>query len=187
MNAIEALEKLHALPLQPLRGIPRLKGIYALADHEHIFRYVGSTGDKDFRDRIQNRHVAGSEANSHKFSWAYNTGRMYRGPRTEDREIEADRKAAKDLRRAFIRKHCRAVWLPLDLDRGQIETLEREMIRLAPAENAQWNRERFQIDPPGAPDALVDALIAELGLRNETLARLDRQAERYAMACARAA
>ncbi|MDK3075898.1 hypothetical protein QO034_22860 [Sedimentitalea sp. JM2-8] len=179
MTPHEALATLHALPLQRLVGIPTEKGIYALADHEHRFRYIGSTEGRDFRDRIQNRHVTGSESNSHKFSWAYNVGRMFRGPKSRDPEIMADRQAAKDLRTAFIRKHCRAVWMPLTGTRPEIEALEHAMVAIAPPETVQWNRERFHVAPPAEPAALVDGLIAELGLQLSTRARLERQARRH--------
>lgn len=179
MHAKDVLAALHALPLRPLVNIPREKGIYALADHMHRFRYIGSTEGQDFHQRIQNRHVTGTEGHSHKFSWAYNTGRMYRGPKGADPELMADRKAAKNLRTAFIRKHCRAVCLPLQGRREDIEALEREMIRIAPLETVLWNRERTHSDPLAEPVALVDALISELGLDATTQARLDRQAARH--------
>lgn len=179
MTPTDALVALHALPLQRIANIPRHKGIYALADHEHRFRYIGSTEGKDFRDRIQNRHATGTEANSHKFSWAYNTGRMYRGPKDPDKNLMDDRHAAKQLRNAFIRKHCRAVWMPLQGSRAEIEELEHAMIRIAPLEAVLWNRERTQCDPPPEPSELVDVLIAELGLDAVTRARLERQAHRF--------
>lgn len=179
MTHLQVLASLHAQPLQPLKSIPKQKGIYALADHEHCFRYIGSTESKDFHDRIQNRHATGTETHSHKFSWAYNTGRMYRGPKSSDPEIMADRQAAKRLRNAFIRKHCRAVWMPLPGTRAEIEALEHAMIDIAPLESVLWNRERTHALPPPEPEALVNDLIIELQYDRHTLDRLERQAQRY--------
>ena len=184
MTPQDALTALHSLPLQRLTGIPKEKGIYALADHAHRFRYIGSTEGEDFRGRIQNRHTTGSEANSHKFSWAYNTGRMYRGPESPDPEIMADRKAAKDLRTDFIRAHCRAVWMPLPGTRAEIEALEHAMVAIAPAETVLWNRQRFKADPPPEPADLVDRLVRDLGLGPDTITRIDRQAARWRAALA---
>lgn len=179
MTAKDLLAALHALPLQLLANVPKEKGIYALADHTQEFRYIGSTGSQDFHRRIQNRHVTGSEDHSHKFSWAYNTGRMYRGPESSDPELMADRATAKRLRTAFIRRHCRAVWMPLPGDRAEIEALEHEMIQLAPLETVLWNRERIRCDPLPEPVTLVDVLIADLGFDAMSKVRLERQAERY--------
>lgn len=183
----DALAALHGLPLQSLTNIPKLKGIYALVDHEHHFRYIGSTKGRDFHNRIHSRHTTGTEENSHKFSWAYNTGRMYRGPKGDDEELMRDRQAAKDLRTLFIRKHCRAVWMPLEGTRQEIEELEHSMVWLAPIETVQWNKQRVKSSPPPEPTELVDALIEELGIDPLTKARLERQAERYRVAIRKAA
>ncbi|WP_167648822.1 hypothetical protein [Mameliella alba] len=179
MTPQEAIITLHGLPLNQLVNIPKEKGIYALADHELRFRYIGSTEGKDFRDRIQNRHITGTESNSHKFSWAYNVGRMYRGPKSSDKEVMADRHAAKQLRNAFIRKYCRAVWMPYSGNRIEIETLERAMIEIAPLERVLWNRERIHVSPPPEPRHLVDDLISQLRLDVETRKRLERQELRH--------
>lgn len=64
--------------------------------------------DRDgFYCRIYKRHVTGSEERSHKFSHAYNTGRIWRDKR--DRGTGA--MTAKSLRRLFVRRHCRATFL----------------------------------------------------------------------------
>lgn len=62
-----------------LDRLPHDRGIYTLHDHTGTIRYTGITKsvDSGFYDRIHNRHVTGSEGRSHKFSHAYNTGRMW--------------------------------------------------------------------------------------------------------------
>lgn len=179
MTPEEAVQRLHALPLRELRGVPQETGIYALADHEHRFRYIGSTGDADFRARVQNRHVTGTEGRSHQFSWAYNIGRMFRGPKSANPDVERDRAEAKTLRTAFIRRHCRAVWMPLPGSRTELEALEHAMIRVAPREAVLWNGMWRVPSPVVEPRDLVDRLISDLGLSAAAIARLDRQAARH--------
>lgn len=179
IDAADAVEKLHAMPLQEIRTAPKLPGIYALADHEHRFRYIGSTEGKDFDNRVKNRHVTGSEENSHKFSWAYNCGRMYRGPETNDPQIERDRKAAKNLRTAFIRRYCRAVFWHIDAPAVDLLRLEKDMIWAAPLETVLWNRERIKTDPYPEPTLALNAFLADFPLQPDVSKSIARQHERY--------
>lgn len=177
MNATTALATLLNLPLQRLQDAPHEPGLYVLADHEGRHRYIGSTAGKTFHDRIYRRHATGSENTSHKFSWAYNVGRMWR-----DRdEPDADGREAKALRTAFVRAYCRATWLPLSKERPELETLERAVINAAPAGVTAWNDRRGAVSPMREPTSLVDALIDSLGLSPERRAALDRQAARFAL------
>src|SRR5665213_3594036 len=63
--------------LKSLDDLPEAQGIYALADHRGVLRYIGMTANETFRQRIYGRHVTGSEGNSHKFACAYNVGLMW--------------------------------------------------------------------------------------------------------------
>jgi hypothetical protein len=86
------------ITIDPVRldALPREHGIYALHDHRGAIRYIGITeADKyGFHGRINNRHVSGSEGRSHKFSHAYNTGRMWRAKK----DSRLDAMLAKHLR-----------------------------------------------------------------------------------------
>lgn len=175
MNAVQVLTTLLNLPLRPLQEAPDEPGLYVLADHEGRHRYIGSTAGNGFHDRIYRRHATGSESTSHKLSWAYNVGRMWR-----DRDApDADGHVAKTLRNAFVRAHCRAAWMPLGFDRPDLEALERGVIRAAPAGATAWNDRRGAISPMREPTTLVDALIATMGFGPAQREALDRQAARF--------
>jgi hypothetical protein len=83
LDAGEVLNELISREPSCLDALPHDDGIYALHDHVGDIRYIGITkGDKNgFYGRIYSRHVSGSEGRSHKFSHAYNTGRMWRKKR----------------------------------------------------------------------------------------------------------
>jgi hypothetical protein len=91
-----------------LHILPRDQGIYALHDHAGAIRYIGITKqDQGFFDRVNYKHVSGSEGRSHKFAHAYNTGRMWRSKK----DHRPDAKLARLLRRTFIRRYCRATFV----------------------------------------------------------------------------
>ena len=175
MHPDDVLHRLAAGPLLRLSDLPDdAVGLYALADHDHGLRYVGMTRApaESFRRRIYQRHRTGSETHSHMFSRMYCTGRMWR-----DRVLQRghpDGNLAKRLRNAFVAEHCRAAVVPVDPHVQSIPLLEREVLRRAPPAMVAWNGQAT-----GAllePVALVDGMIAALGLDAAERAVLDRQA-----------
>lgn len=176
MEARAAHSQLYDLPPQPLNSLSSAYGIYALYDHEGQPRYIGSTWKDTFHKRIQNRHVTGSEENSHKFSWAYNIGRMWRDRRALDPLERKDGDAAKRLRTAFVRRHCQAACLSIELPKSELVALEKAIIALAePAEKA-WNDKRLVLSSVAEPVDLITRLIEDLALDP---AAFDRQAVRF--------
>ena len=173
-TAGETLEKLVSSQPSCLDALPRDHGIYALHDHHGEIRYIGITkGDKNgFYGRIYSRHVSGSEGRSHKFSHAYNTGRMWR----EKRDSSPDAGAAKQLRTAFVRRHCRASYVIVppafwsDLSR-----LELAVQAIAPDGMLAWGS-KSAFDPLPEPTELVDALLDELRFTPAQRAAIERQA-----------
>lgn len=159
----------------PLSAAPRGPGIYALYDHTGEPRYVGITA-KCLRDRIFNRHVGGDD-NSHKFSSAYNAGRMFHS-RRHPSTCSKDGPVAKELRRLFVREHCRAVAIPLPaLQKEDLFALEAEVIALAPASALSWNNAR-QLRAH-EPEEALDAFIDKLGWSPENIDALERQRMRW--------
>ncbi|GGG46335.1 hypothetical protein GCM10010964_37140 [Caldovatus sediminis] len=160
-------------PVQ-LDALPHDHGIYALYDHTGVIRYVGITRkDKyGFHGRIYGRHVGGSEGRSHKFSHAYNTGRMWRAK--GDRCPDA--RQSKALRMAFARRYCRAAFLvvPPTLS-GILAELELAVQAIAPAGMLAWGSKRSFVPVP-EPTGLVDALLDELRYTPEQHAAIRRQA-----------
>jgi hypothetical protein len=161
-----------------LDALPREHGIYALHDHAGLIRYVGITKkDKDgFYGRINNKHVSGSESRSHKFSHAYNTGRMWRAKK-DDR---SDAKAAKSLRMAFVRRHCRATFVivPPTLC-GELSKLEKDVQEMAPVGMPDWGNKRGFVSL-SEPMDLVDALLDELRYSPHRRGAVERQATLHA-------
>ena len=147
------------------------RGIYMLWDHEGIPRYIGIVDKDSFHKRIDGRHRGGSEENSHKFSAAYNTGRMWRDRKRIGETIggimqTADGAAtAKRLRMAFIRRHCRATFVPVSASPGQdygshVRGMEAAVQRLARPDHRSWETQaRIQLAEPGA---LVDELVSDM-------------------------
>jgi hypothetical protein len=161
---------------QPVRldVLPRDHGIYALHDHMGNIRYIGETsGDKyGFYGRINNRHVGGSEGRSHKFSHAYNTGRMWR----DKKDRSPDAYVAKELRRLFIRRHCWATYVIVSSASGsQLRALEKAVQAIAPKGMMAWGDKR-SFEPLPEPGELVDALLNELPFSPEQRAAIERQA-----------
>jgi hypothetical protein len=174
----ECLNRLRSQRLTRIDDLPDAIGIYALADHLGAIHYIGSTSATSFRDRIYQRHVNGSEERSHKLACNYSIGRMYR-----DRKcayyVPRDAKIAKDLRREFIRRHCLVACVPLKLSKRNIETLEKEVIRIAPSDLISWNGTRARVNRLPEPRELVDALIEDLQLTSDECAALERQARLF--------
>ena len=165
---------------QSLPSLPRTHGIYALFDHAGEMRYVGITaGDRNgFYGRINNRHVAGSESRSHKFSHAYNTGRMWRAKGGTG----ADAKLAKALRTLFARRYCLASVVPVEIAlHADLLTLEAVVQALAPAGQLLWLNKRG-FEPYGEHVDLVESLVRAQGFTMDQRAALDRQSARFALA-----
>jgi hypothetical protein len=174
IDARNTLYALTAAPALPLGDLTRGNGLYALRDHRGVIRYIGiSAAAAGFRNRIHDRHVTGSEERSHKFSFAYNVGRMWRAHRDDS----ADAKLAKAFRTHFIRRHCTASILAVagacPLTKRELEWIEAEVKALAPLEMRSWDG---VFEPEPETNELVDALIDELGLSPAQRTALDRQA-----------
>lgn len=161
-----------------LDALPREHGIYALHDHSGAIRYVGITkADRyGFHGRINSRHVTGSESRSHKFSHAYNTGRMWRAKK-DDRP---DACLAKQLRTAFVRRHCRATFVTVPPKLwGELSSLEIAVQAMAPDGMLDWGGKRGFV-PLSEPKELVDALLDELRFSLDQCAAVERQAALHA-------
>jgi hypothetical protein len=171
----------------PLKGLPRTHGLYTLHDHEGARRYIGTT-DRDplgFHGRVCNRHVGGSEGYSHKFSQAYNTGRMWQARKGYPGQATTDAKHAKDLRRFFARRFCCVTIFPI-ANPGLAEDdffvaltdLERHVQRLAPRIMRSWEGKQFPV--MDEPRSQVDLLLDELKWSADYRASIERQAVLYA-------
>jgi hypothetical protein len=161
-----------------LEAVPREHGIYALHDHAGAIRYVGITkNDKlGFYGRINNRHVTGSESRSHKFSHAYNTGRMWRAKKDDS----PDANAAKRLRSAFVRRYCRVTFVAVSPTLfGDLSKLEIAVQAIAPARLLDWGSRRDFVSLT-EPKELVDTLLDELRYSPDERAAVGRQAALYA-------
>ena len=158
-----------------LGALPNERGIYVLHDHGGTIRYIGITKSSGFFDRIHNRHVTGSEGRSHKFSHAYNTGRMWRARW----DACPDAYLAKRLRTEFIRRHCRATFVSLPEPLwAELPMLESEVQALAPESMLDWGGRDFS--PLSEPTDFVDALLEELSLSHDQRAAVERQAALHA-------
>lgn len=174
LDAKIVLEQLIGGKPSRLDALPRDHGIYALHDHFGDIRYIGITkGDKNgFYGRIYSRHVSGSEGRSHKFSHAYNTGRMWR----EKRDNSPDASTAKHLRAAFVRHHCRASYVIVPSAHwGDLPRLELAVQTITPDGMFAWGSKRA-FDPLPEPREMVDALIDELRFTPAQRAAVERQA-----------
>jgi DNA polymerase III subunit epsilon len=85
----------------------------------------------------------------------------------------ADADIAKRLRSQFILEYCRAVYVPIDGTKSEIERLEAEVIRIAPSSHVRWNRATDLNYPE--PTDLVDALIEKLRLSQLEREAVERQ------------
>ena len=165
---------LESTPLR-LEAIPQGQGIYALYDHESRARYIGVTA-KCLNDRIFKRHVGGDD-NSHKYSTIYNAGRMFHS-RKVTASCPNDGPIAKELRRLFVREHCRAVAIAIpDLPKDELFDLEAQVLSAAPEEARSWNEARalnaFE------PTEALNAFLAEIAWPHEKREAIDRQARRW--------
>ena len=157
-----------------LNELPSSSGIYALRDHLGTIRYIGIAHTEGFRTRISNKHTSGSEDRSHKFSAAYNSGRMWR-----DRHAGhgPDAKVSKRLRIAFIRKHCTASYVPIENygSKSELEAIEVAVQQLAEPDEIAWCR-TFQCVTE--PEHLVDSLMNELRFSDNDRNAVMRQSSR---------
>lgn len=164
-----------------LNMLPNSHGIYALVDHAGAIRYIGVTASPSvgFHNRIFSRHVAGSEGRSHKFSHAYNTGRMWQAPGGYHGQLEADAKLAKKIRAEFCRTYCKAVYVELPRDGFEeayfhrLTRLEKLVQAMAPSDMRLWEGRNFPAVEE--PSALLDQLLDRLEIGQETKAALARQ------------
>lgn len=184
------LQKLQEQTPVALSGLPNEHGVYALVDHSGSIRYIGVTESPamGFRRRIFQYHVTGSEGRCHKFSQAYNTGRMWRSRNPNAEQLPANAKLAKSLRTKFCRAYCQAAYVAIPRsatpeDFFQFLTqLESQVQRIAPPFMRAW--EGIEFKSAAEPFELVDKVIASAGFgRNECIA-LDTQARLCAQAIA---
>jgi hypothetical protein len=178
LDPVVVLQRLVTSAPVRVDALPHEHGIYALHNHAGAIRYIGITkADKyGFYGRINNRHVSGSESRSHKFSHAYNTGRLWRA----NKDDRPDARLAKNLRTALVRRHCRATFLSLPPALWvELPELEIAVQAIAPAGMFDWGGKRGFICLP-EPTQLVDALLDELCFTPEQRAAVDRQAALHA-------
>ena len=175
MQSSEILKRLRACPGIPLADLPSSSGIYALRDHLGALSYLGLAHSEGFRVRVRNKHATGSEDRSHKFSCAYNSGRLWRDRHNGDKQ---DGSIAKRLRNQFILKHCSAsfVEVPDYGSKADLELIERGVIALASPAETIWNGKFTAADEP---TELVGQLIEELRLSHDDVAAINRQKQRY--------
>ncbi len=180
LDAFEIYKRLVESPAVNLADLTRDYGIYALRDHDGEIRYIGITlaDAMGFRGRIYDRHVTGSEGRSHKFSQAYNTGRMYRAAK----DSRPDARLAKSLRKAFVRRHCRASIVVVAPDHHpDLPSLELAVQALAsPAEMAWGSKRAFDAVPE--PAGLVDELLDVLAFSQDQRLAVERQAALHLVA-----
>ena len=165
-----------------LSALPDEHGVYALCDHTGKIRYIGVTASIKigFKNRICSYHVTGSEGRSHKFSHAYNTGRMWRSRQNYPAQDPLDAKIAKDLRTQFCRKYCKAVYykVPTSSSRSdyfrELTALEAQIHAIAPEKMRDW--ERLNFNEELEPTDLVDELLEGLRYGQNKLDALQRQA-----------
>lgn len=179
---------LHALQNQEpidLASLPDKHGVYALIDHAGSIRYLGVTENPrmGFRRRIFQYHVTGSEGRSHKFSQAYNTGRMWRSRTSHPGQIAAHAKFAKSVRTKFCRAYCRAAYVEVPRDLAStnyfqyLTRLESQVQQCAPLSMREW--EGINLRSVEEPADLVDSLIASLCLSSDARLALDAQLQLY--------
>lgn len=175
VNPVEVLSHLLEADPRRLEQLPDIAGLYALRDHLGVVRYIGMT-EMGIRRRVLRYHVAG-DGNSHKFSTAYNAGRLYHERRDPASQV-ADGRISKTLRRILAREHCTATAFALPgATKDVLLALEARIIALAPAEALTWNHSRSL--PASEPVELVDKLLDHLGWDESQRAAITRQAVRW--------
>ena len=157
------------------KELPSTSGLYVLRDHTRAIRYVGIAHSEGFRVRIRNKHATGSEDRSHKFSAAYNSGRLWRDRHHGSAD---DGAVSKITRNHFILKHCTAsvVEIPDYGTKSVLESMERDIINLADPSDIIWNGKFQALEEP---TELVDQIIEELRLSQDDRAALARQSLRF--------
>ena len=145
-------------------------GIYLLWNHLGEACYPGCTVTDGFHERGR-KHTSGSDSSSHKFTQAYNTGRIWTfnhkihpadAGRAQDIQ---DAKLARELRQLFIREHCRVTYFALsqlackETTKKLFHKLEAEVKAEIPAGMRVWETNRFA--PMEEPMGLVDELLAK--------------------------
>lgn len=175
MNLEHVLQRLTTQePVRLFEVTSRDAGVYALYDHEQRPAYIGLT--TDLRHRIWSNHPAG-DGNSHKFSTAYNAGRMFHC-RKDSRSCPNDGPVAKKLRALFAREYCGAVIYPLPgFTKHDLDPIEVALRRMAPPEATRWND--IKALDACEPAELVDQLLARLNWNTIQIAAIERQAERH--------
>lgn len=170
------LARLQSAPPTRLDELPNERGIYELYDHAGRPCYIGRTASMTLRKRIYCYHVTG-DRNSHKFSAAYNAGRMFH-ERKHPATCSEDGPISKALRNGFVRKYCRAAFfsLPSCTDE-EIAELERQLIAVAPPEMKLWNGSK-KVEAT-EPTNLLDEFLNEGSWTPAQLDAFARQAERW--------
>jgi hypothetical protein len=152
----------------------RHAGVYALYDHERRPAYIGLS--TDLRRRVWSNHAAG-DGNSHKFSTAYNAGRMFHC-RKNPYSCPTDGSMAKRLRTLFAREYCGAVIYPLpNFTKHDLDRVEVALRRMAPAEATRWND--IKTLDAREPTELVNQLLTTLNWNAVQQAAIVRQAARH--------
>lgn len=179
------LQKLQEQAPVALKDLPNEHGVYALVDHTGAIRYIGVTESPamGFWRRIYQYHVTGSEGRSHKFSQAYNTGRMWRSRKAGAEQLEGNAKLAKALRTRFCRTYCKAAYvaIPSDTSSGSffqyLTRLEGQIQQIAPSSMRAWEGIGFvSVDEPVK---LVEELIARAGFNEIEIGGLEAQSRLY--------
>ena len=197
LNASEIYARLLSQEPSIMPDLPRdQRGIYMLWDHEGVPRYIGIVDKESFHKRIDGRHRGGREENSHKFSAAYNTGRMWRDRKRLDEIIDGVQQAqrgaaaAKRVRMAFIRRYCRATFVRIEAPAGEhfgtyVRQAEAAVQRLARPEHRSWETQaRIRlVEPVELVDSVIDELLANEQLTTTDLALLENQKRLHAMTC----
>ena len=164
-------------PKEPLGDMPVCQGIYALADHDGVLRYVGRT-EQGILSRVNRYHVTGTR-NSHKYSCAYNCGKMFHDQRIANSQQNGT--IAKKLRTHFIRTKCTAIAFTLpDITLHELKDLEEDVIAGMPTQATSWNN-RTVIDPVDYETISkeVDTLIREMDWSWEKQQAVKTQAALY--------
>ena len=178
ITARDALDQLLSQNLRRLDDMPDAIGLYGLGDHKGKLHYFGRTDSNSFRDRIWNRHITGSEGNSHKLACNYSVGRLWHDPKHSSTKV-ADGKIARRVRQALIRKYCGFVCLSLEMTKSELHLLEKGVIELARPHIADWNGTRKRVSTFEEPTELVDEIIRDLELNASQIEALERQRAIY--------
>ena len=101
---------------------------------------------------------------------------MWHG-RNRSEQDPLDGKWARLLRQNFIRRHCKAVCVPLQIKKAELLALESDVIRIAPLEMRDWNGKRYGSEPE--PRDLIETLIVDLGWSKAKCEAIERQASLY--------